>query len=240
MDKVNELARYSPEKKIDSTIFFGPLTADIIPAIQARRAAGADGSNLLIDGLINYRVAPEGRPLSDQEICDQLVCAMAGGIESMPKVTSQGIMELWRRPEQLSEVMADLDRNLPIAVQEMIRFCAPAQYTFRTAHRDLTVAGVNVRAGQRVACMLYSAGRDDREFENPDEFVWNRPIPRVISFGLGQHHCIGKHLATLEVATLTREFLTTVKNFEFALDEAAKNKGVLQRGWINLPVVVLD
>jgi hypothetical protein len=31
-----------------------------------------------------------------------------------------------------------------------------------------------------------------------------------------------------------------VRRFEFALDEAAKNKGIMQRGWINLPVVVLD
>src|SRR5207245_4285143 len=120
------------------------------------------------------------------------------------------------------------------------RFCAPAQYTFRTAHKDLTVAGQAVKAGQRVCCMLYSASRDEREFADPDAFIWNREIPRVLSFGLGQHHCIGKHLATLEVTTLAREFLSRVKSFEFALDEAAQNAGVMQRGWINLPVVVLD
>jgi cytochrome P450 len=240
MDKVNELTRYNPEKSVDLTAFFTELMADIVPAVQARRAAGADGSNGLIDGLINYRAAPDERPLSDQEIADQLVCAMVGGIESMPKVTAQGILELWRRPEQLAAVMADLDANLPIAVQEMIRFGAPAQYTFRTAHADLVVAGQPVRAGQRVAAMLHSASRDEREFENPDEFVWNRPIPRVLSFGLGQHHCIGKHLATLEVTILVREFLTTVKAFDFALDEAQANAGVMQRGWLNLPVLILD
>jgi cytochrome P450 len=195
---------------------------------------------MLIDGLINYRMSTDGRALSNEEICNQLVCAMVGGIESMPKVTSQGIMELSRRPGQFEAVLADLDKNLPIAVQEMIRYCAPAQCTFRTAYRDMTIAGETVRAGQRVACLLYSASRDEREFENPDEFIWNRPIPRVLSFGLGQHHCIGKHLATLEVTILAHEFLSTVRRFEFALDEAAKNKGIMQRGWINLPVVVLD
>jgi cytochrome P450 len=241
MDKVNEITRYKPDKKsVDLRDFFSALTGDIIPAIQARRHAGADGSNLLIDGLINYRVAPDGRALSDQEICDQLVCAMVGGIESMPKVTAQGILELWRRPEQLAAVRADLAANVPVAVQEMLRFGAPAQYTFRTAHQDLTVAGVRVKAGQRVASMLNSASRDEREFENPDEFIWNRTIPRVLSFGLGQHHCIGKHLATLEVAILVEEFLSQVKTFEFALDEAAQNAGVVQRGWINLPVIVQD
>jgi cytochrome P450 len=122
----------------------------------------------------------------------------------------------------------------------MIRFGAPAQYTFRTAHRDVVVAGQPVRAGQRVAAMLHAASRDEREFADPDAFVWNRPIPRVLSFGLGQHHCIGKHLATLEVTILVREFLSAVKAFDFRLDEAQANAGVMQRGWLNLPVVILD
>jgi cytochrome P450 len=155
-------------------------------------------------------------------------------------VTSQGKTVRCWRPEQMAQVMSDLDRNLPIAVQEMIRYCAPAQYTFRTAHRDITIAGQSIRAGQRVACMMYSASRDEREFERPDDFIWNRSIRRVISFGVGQHHCIGKHLATLEITELAREFLTTVKNYEFVLDEVKKNRGVMQRGYIDLPVEILD
>ena len=241
MNKVNEITRYSPEKKsIDLSTFFTELTQDIVPAIHARRAAGADGSNGLIDGLINYRMEADQRALSDQEIADQLVCAMVGGIESMPKVTAQGVMELWRRPEQLAAVRADLDRNVPVVVQEMIRYCAPAQYTFRTAHKDVTVANQHVKAGQRVASMLFSASRDEREFDDPDSFIWNRPIRRVLSFGLGQHHCIGKHLAQLEVTTLVHELLSSVQSFEFDLGDAIQNAGYMQRGWINLPIVVGD
>src|SRR5262249_53307310 len=148
--------------------------------------------------------------------------------------------ELWRQPDQLKAVRADLQNSLPLAVQEMIRFCAPAQYTFRTAHSDVTVAGQKIKAGQRVACMLYSASRDDREFENPDSFIWNRPIPRVLSFGLGQHHCIGKPLAQLEVRTLIHEFLSRVHAFEFLMDDAGGNAGYFQRGWISLPVRIKD
>jgi cytochrome P450 len=210
----------------------------VFPAIAARRKAGADGSNGLIDGLINHRTRPDGRALDDQEIANQLVCAMVGGMESVPKVTGGGLMELWRRPEQLAAVRADLGKNLPIAVEEMVRYCAPAQYTFRTAHKDLSVAGQDVKAGQRVACMLYSASRDEREFDRPNDFIWNRAIPRVISFGLGQHHCIGKHLALLEVRTMIHEFLSRVTAFDFVLDDAGGNAGYFQRGWVNLPVVV--
>jgi cytochrome P450 len=236
---VNEIAKYDPLKGgVDLTSFFVNLKQHIVPAIQSRRAAGADGSNALIDGLINYRSSPAARALSDNEIADQLVCVMVGGMESAPKVAAAGILELWRHPDQLEAVRADLEANVPIAIEEIIRFCAPAQYTFRTAHKDVAVAGQRVKAGQRVACLLHSASRDEREFAAPDSFIWNRPIQRVLSFGLGQHHCIGKHLAKLEVRTLIHEFLAQVDSFEFALDEAVRNPSCFQRGWISLPVII--
>ena len=238
---VGEIAKYDPLKGgVDLRSFFIDLKKHIVPAIQARREAGADGSNSLIDGLINYRTSPDGRALSDNEIADQLVCVMVGGMESAPKVTGQGILELWKRPDQLAAVRADLEKNVPIAMEEIVRYCAPAQYTFRTAHKDVTVAGQHVKAGQRVACLLHSASRDEREFEEPDSFIWNRPIQRVLSFGLGQHHCIGKHLAKLEVRTLVHEFLAQVNSFEVVVDEAVRNPSCFQRGWISLPVIIKD
>jgi cytochrome P450 len=239
LHSIAEVGRFKPGREgVDLGAFFTDLQQHIVPAINARRDAGADGSNGLIDGLIHYRTKPDGRALSDHEIADQLVCAMVGGMESVPKVSARGIMELWKRPDQLAAVRADLDKNVPIAVEEMIRYCAPAQYTFRTAHKDVTVAGQAVKAGQRVACLLYGAARDEREFPQPDEFIWNRPIARVISFGLGQHHCIGKHLAQLEVRTLVHEFLSRVKSFDFMMEEAGLNQGYFQKGWISLTVVV--
>ncbi len=236
---VGEIAKFDPLKGgVDLRSFFIQLKEHIVPAIQARRAAGADGSNSLIDGLVNYRTSPDGRALSDNEIADQLVCVMVGGMESAPKVTAAGILELWKRPDQLAAVRADLDRNVPIAAEEIVRYCAPAQYTFRTAHKDVFVAGQQVKAGQRVACLLHSASRDEREFTDPESFIWNRPIDRVLSFGLGQHHCIGKHLAKLEVVTLIREFLSRVDHFEVLEAEAIRNPSCFQRGWISLPVAV--
>ena len=80
--------------------------------------------------------------------------------------------------------------------------------------------------------------RDEREFEDPDAFIWNRPVDRVISFGLGQHHCIGKHLALLEIKTLVQEFLSRIKSVEFVMEEAERNPSCFQWGWIGLPVVV--
>jgi cytochrome P450 len=222
---------------VDFRTFFVRLQDTLSQPIRARRAAGADGGNGLLDGLINYRM-PDGRLLSDEEIVNQVASVFIAGMESASKVTAAGIMELWNRPDQLAAVRADLDANVAIAVNEMVRFTAPAQYTFRTAHRDVTVAGQAVKAGQRVACLLRSASRDEREFADPDSFVWNRESERVISFGLGQHHCMGKHLALLEVKTLTTAFLKRVKSCEFLTEKGLRNPSCFQWGWIRLPVRV--
>ena len=93
---------------------------------------------------------------------------------------------------------------------------------------------------EKIACLLHSASRDEREFVEPDSFIWNRSIQRVLSFGLGQHHCIGKHLAKLEVRTLVHEFLSQVNSFEVVEDEAVRNPSCFQRGWISLPVIIKD
>jgi cytochrome P450 len=242
LDYVYQITRYDPEKGgVDLGSFFVKLKQFILPPVEARRAAGADGTNGLIDGLIQYRAPQDGRALSDEEIADQLVCVMIGGLESVAKVTGQGLMELWRHPVQLSEIRADLHGNVPIAVREIVRFCAPAQYTFRTAHADVSVAGKAVRAGQRVACLLHSASRDEREFVgDPELFMWNRPITRVISFGVGQHHCIGKHLALLEVKTMLIAFLARIQDYEIDMAGAERNPSCFQRGWIKLPVRILS
>jgi cytochrome P450 len=240
LDYVYEITRFDPTQGgVDLASLFVKLKQYLIPAIEARRVAGADGSNRLIDGLVNYRTVAEQRTLGNAEIADQLVCVMVGGLESVAKVTAQGLMELWQRPEQLAAVRADLQANVPIAVNEVVRYCAPAQYTFRTAHKDVSVAGQLIRAGQRVACLLHSASRDEREFERPDEFIWNRQIRRVVSFGVGQHHCIGKYLALLEVRILLTEFLSRIDSADFLMDEAERNPSCFQRGWIKLPVRII-
>ncbi len=238
LDLVNGLSRYDPEtSSVNTTDSVERTRGYILPAIRKRRAAGADGSNGLIDGLINYRM-PDGRALDDEEIKNQLICPMMAGTESAPKIAAHGIFELWQRPDQLAAVRSDLDKNVPIAVNEILRYCNPILGFLRTVQKDVTIAGQSVKAGQRVAGLLYSALHDEREFEDPDSFIWNRPIRRNLAFGFGQHHCVGKHVATNEIQVLIHEFLSQAKSFRFMTEKAVRNPSYFQWGWTSLPVVV--
>ena len=240
MDAVNAVSGYNENLEgISTPAMFEQLQKFIVPAIESRRAAGADGSVPLVDGLINHRVEEDGRSLTDEEISNQLVCVFVANTETPPKPAGQGLLELARHPDQLAEVRADLDTNVPIAVEEMLRICTSNQWVMRTAHKDVTIAGQHIRPGQRILASVFSAARDEQVFDNAEEFIWNREIPaRTLTFGLGQHHCVGNHIARLQINTMVKEFLNHVDAYEFAMDEAVHSSSYFHWSYTYLPVVI--
>ena len=209
----------------------------LTPVIDRRRAQGADGSLPIPDSLISYRL-PDGSALSDLEAATQMLGVFIGGTETVPKVTAQGLWELRRRPDQFAAVMSDLDANIPMAREEIIRYCAPAQWFARTARRPYTIHDTTIMPGQRIITLLAAAARDEREYPQPDEFIWNRPISRLLNFGRGQHFCLGVHLARLEITIMMTEWLKRVPDFHIAEAQATRLPSSFQWGWNNIPVEV--
>ena len=193
----------------------------LTPVIEARRAAGADGAVPIADSLIGYRL-PDGSAFSDAEAATQMLGVFIGATETVPKVTAQGLWELHRRPDQLAAVRADLDGAVPVAREEIIRYCAPAQWFARTLRRPYTIHGTTMNPGQRVITLLASAARDEREYPDPDAFIWNRPIKRSLAFGRGQHFCMGVHLARLEITIMMQEWLKRVPDYRIDADAALR------------------
>ena len=60
----------------------------------------------------------------------------------------------------LAAVRADLDANVPVAREEIIRYSAPAQWFARTVRHPYEIHGVTLQPGQRVIALLGSAARD--------------------------------------------------------------------------------
>lgn len=208
----------------------------LVPVVAGRRA-GEAGKLPVVDGLLDYRL-PDGSALNDVEVATQMLCIFIGGTETVPKIVAHGLWELSRRPGQLAAVRADPATNVPVVREEMIRYCAPAQWFARTARRPFTLHGKTIEPGQRVITLLASANRDEREYPEPDEFVWDRPIQRSLAFGRGQHFCLGYHLARLEVAVLLEEWLRRVPEFAIDGDQATRLPSSFQWGWNKIPVEV--
>ena len=161
-----------------------------------------------------------------------------GGTETVPKIVAHGLWELGRRPDQMAAVRADLDTNVPIVREEMIRYCAPAQWFARTVREPFTIHGTTIKPGQRIITLLASAGRDEREYAEPDEFVWNRPMERLLAFGRGQHFCLGVHLARREIGIMVTEWHKRVPEYRILDAEASRPPSSFQWGWNSIPVEV--
>jgi cytochrome P450 len=209
----------------------------LIPSVRRRRANASDGDLPVVDGLLGYRL-PDDSPLDDVEVATQMLCVFIGGTETVPKIVAHGLWELLRHPDQLTAVKADPKANVPVAREEMIRYCAPAQWFARTVRKPYTIHGTTIEPGQRVITLLASAGRDEREYPQPDEFVWNRPIQRMLAFGRGQHFCLGYHVARLEISVMIEEWLRRVPDFRIIEESAFRPPSSFQWGWSSLPVEV--
>jgi cytochrome P450 len=97
----------------------------------------------------------------------------------------------------------ELLRNEPelidVAIEELLRYVAVVDIGFtRTAREDLTIAGVDVAAGESVAVSLLAANHDREQFEEAEVVDLRRAENRHLAFGHGIHKCLGQYLARLE------------------------------------------
>lgn len=209
----------------------------LAPIVERRRADGADGSVPIADSLIGFRL-PDGSALTDMEAAVQMLGVFIGGTETVPKITATGLWQLRRHPDQLAAVRSDLAGNVPIAREEIIRYSAPAQWFARTVRRPYIIHDTTIKPGQRVITLLASAARDEREYDHPDDFMWNRPIERLLSFGRGQHFCLGVHVARLEITIMIEEWLKRVPDYRIDEQAASRPPSSFQWGWNSIPVEV--
>ena len=86
------------------------------------------------------------------------------------------------------------------------------------ATRDVRLDGVEIRAGQLVAVNLAQANRDPEAYPDPDRFDVTRTTPAPLTYGHGEHVCIGMALAKLESELLLDELLPRMEGARI-LDE---------------------
>jgi cytochrome P450 len=208
----------------------------LAPVVQRRRA-GVGDEVPIVDSLLDHTL-PDGSQFTDMEAAVQMLGVFIGGTETVPKIVAHGLWELGSRPEQMAAVRADPDANVPIAREEMIRFCAPAQWFARTLRKPFTLHGTTIEPGQRIITLLGSAKLDEREYPDPEAFVWDRRVERLLAFGRGQHFCLGVHLARLEITILVQEWLRRVPDFHVDAARASRPPSSFQWGWNTIPVEV--
>ena len=120
-----------------------------------------------------------------------------------------------RMPGAVGPAPADPEL-LPDAVEEILRWVSPISHFTRVATADYELRGQTIRAGEQVALYYASANRDEEVFDAPFEFrIDRRPNPHI-TFGFGEHFCVGAHLARVEVETVFRHLIGRIERIELA------------------------
>ena len=179
----------------------------------------------------------EGRKLNELEAAFHLSMVLIGGSETLPKAASAAMWRLWEHPDQRAEVVAD-PALVPQAFHETLRFDMPTQMLGRTATREVEYHGQTIQPGEHVMFLWASANRDERKFENPDQFNIHRGFPKILSFGQGAHMCLGAHIARMEGKVLLEELLAAFPQYEVIEDECVRMRSEFFRGLTSIPLDV--
>lgn len=128
------------------------------------------------------------------------------------------------------------DRSLlPFAVEEMLRWWTPVMHFRRTATVDTELAGVRIRAGDKVVVWFSSANRDEGAFPDPDTFRLDRSPNDHLTFGHGPHFCLGSHLARVQMRAMFGAVLELLGHLELA-GEPVRLRSNFQNGIKHLPI----
>jgi cytochrome P450 len=104
---------------------------------------------------------------------------------------------LLRHPQETAG-LREKPEMIRSAVEEILRYESPVQFTARVLKEDIEVCGKQIRKGWTVLCMLGAANRDPKQFRDPDQLDLKRLNNQHLAFSAGLHFCIGAQLARLE------------------------------------------
>jgi cytochrome P450 len=188
------------------------------------------------DDLLSELLAAEdgdGR-LSGEEALATAFSLFGAGFDTTRHLIGNSVLALLRHPDQLGRLRAEpeLLRN---AVEELLRYDGPVQFTQRAALEDLELGEEGFERGTGFYLCLGSANRDPDAYERADELDVGRERPAPITFGGGIHHCLGAAMGRLEGRLALGGLLARAPSLRL---EAAPRwrRGAVFRGLESLPV----
>ena len=177
----------------------------------------------------------EGECLPEDDVVANCLLLLATGHENTTRLISSGLLALLRFPEQWQALCAD-PALAGAAVEEMLRFDSPVQWTLRFLEEDFAWRGQLLRKGQRVQIGIGPANGDPARFPDPDTFNITRTENRHVAFGHGPHFCLGAALARLEAQIVFGSLSRRFPRLHLAETPQWRQEGLAFRGLQSLHV----
>ena len=195
--------------------------------------------NNIMGALVNGTAREEG--LTTEEFTWFFLLLIAAGNESTRTVTSHGMRLLMENPDQLQYLIDNPDK-IPNACEEMLRYNTAFILMRRQVMEDVEVAGVQMKKGDKLIMHYHTVNHDEKVF-GEDSMVFDvtraERMPDLYNqhraFGIGQHFCLGTHLARLEMRVMFEEMIPRLRNPKFAGD-VAYTRSKLVNGIKRMPI----
>ena len=158
----------------------------------------------------------DGVRMGDMETLGYYLIIFTAGHDTTRNALAGGMLALVENPAEREKLRADPKGRVADAVEEIVRWTTPVNFMMRTAARDTELAGVKVRSGERLLLFYASANRDEDVFEAPDSFRIDRHPNPHLGFGIGEHFCLGSHLARRSQRALFAEWIGRLEDVELA------------------------
>ena len=168
----------------------------------------------IVGALLSGKV--DGEALNEDEFRSFMLLLIVAGNETTRNQTTHLMRLLIERPEQY-RMLVDEPERVPDAVLEALRYNSPVIAFRRTAMRDVELGGQALKEGDKVVLFYQSASSDERFFEDPDRFDITRPRREPVegqlrAFGIGEHFCLGSHLAKLQMNLVLEAIVRRIRN----------------------------
>ncbi len=214
------------------------LDAKVYGYIEERRLNALVNGDLL-DMLLAARDIDTGEAMSTKQLRDEILTIFSAGHETTAAALTWSLYCLIKHPEQLvilkQELAKVLEGRVPCSedleklpytlaiIKESLRLYPTIPSCPRVAKEDTKLAGFDIPQGSRILVSIYNIHHHRKFWSEPNKFQPERfldkknfPKRAYIPFGLGQRHCLGKHLAMLESQLL---LALVAQNVEFELLE---------------------
>ena len=205
----------SPDERVESARQEVAFQQFFQPIFERLRREPDDS---LLSDLVNKEIPEWGRRLTDAELhSEMMIDFMVGGSETTANALSGGILLLLQEPAMVGQLTADLDKQLPKFVEEVLRLEGPVQGLLRQNVVDVELHGVKIPAGSVLNVRYAAANRDERQFECPAQInLERRRLRSHLAFGVGTHTCIGAPLARRELYYGFKAVLGRLDRLRFA------------------------
>ena len=203
-------------------------------AMQLAEQKRANPDDSMFSRLIHGEV--DGEKLDELTTNMFFVTLSIAGHETTRGTAVHFLRLMQEHPDQFELLMSDLDKYLPNAIEEVLRYSPPVIKFRRTVMEDTELGGQSLKKGDKIYLSYPAANRDPEVFEHPHVFDITRPnANKHLSFGTGPHVCLGARLARYQLQALLKELFTRLPDIRLA-GEKRMMPSIWFNAIINMPV----